>query len=440
MSSRTINDQPPAPRQPHHDDTDTPINENWTSIAPVSEAPFSQVWVSDEVVVVDAEPQEHDEFDYRDLVYRDDPAHPPRALDSVPTALSLQDDQDTLDGALDGDLTATLSYTAAALGHAATDTRTAEAMLGVLAGFVDRALRAGHTTWHDVDADHVVKFVALRNGNTHPTVEARRLRKNAVHAGWLAHGMAVPDLPEVTLGIDPVQDHVRQDKRGQGTGPAEKRRPAVSTRPATHDEVTLLRLAAPASANRKTAHAPAGALALLSSGASVREAAELGVHTVVDTDSVTLLARETSRYLTRRQVRQSLELPGTGDADGRSIGTPLPRTGRPLDSWEQQALLDLLHEMSTQGRTLPDDYVLYGERGEFNRKSAAVTVTQHLTKLRKHADLTREAGLTPNSLRMWGVIRDVTCHRDAVKAARHFGTSGLTLLRLVRQQGDRNWD
>jgi len=65
---------------------------------------------------------------------------------------------------------------------------------------------------------------------------------------------------------------------------------------------------------------------------------------------------------------------------------------------------------------------------------------QHLTKLRKIADLTHEAGLTPNCFRMWGAIRDVTCYREAVQAARHFGTSGPTPLRLVRQQGDRDWD
>jgi hypothetical protein len=352
-------------------------------------------------------------YDYTPFVLRTDPDFPCRP---VSTTAFLVD----LDRALAGAFTSTLPIIASIWAQVSPDATGLAAMTAVLDGFTDRAEAARASTWKDIDPDLITSFLA--SGDTEPSDDTRRLRKNVIHGAYLAlRDARVGYATSPAEGIDPVAGATRHDERGKRRGNAAEtktRRPygeRVHVRPATHDEMLIIRLGARLAGSSRARHLSAAAVALTSASATTAEAVQ-----VVWADTKT----------------NCVPLAGRVAEDGREETAITPRVAE-LDEWGTDALNAWRDEKCAVRPFDPQGSVLYGGNDELTSNTAQVCVDQQVRKALQIADLRREPGLTAGSLRLWAGCRRVTDFASLAVGAEIAGVDPLTLHRQVTRQGER---
>lgn len=355
-------------------------------------------------------------YDYTAYALRTDPSCPLPAAEAVELLATTPQLGNTLDGTFLG----TMPVIANIWSQFGPDHTALLEMIRVAMDFVETTVEQGIIRWADVPSSAVSDFVT----EEHPQIndEVRRLRKNTVHACYLAltdAGLHHGDSP--AAGIDPIPDTVRTDERGQRRGnPKEKKvrrgyNDRVHVRPATHDEVILTRLATRLAGTTRSTHLSAAAVALCSTTATTHEAPQVTWADVTD---------------------ETVSFVGRAVAPGREETHIAART-RPLDRWAAQSLADWRAERSAVRPVHPDSSVLYSGQQALTSDSAQISADQQVRKAFQIADLNREAGLTAGSLRMWAAARLVTDFPSLADGAEAAGVDPLTLHRQVTQQGER---
>ncbi|WAX55532.1 hypothetical protein M6B22_13380 [Jatrophihabitans cynanchi] len=307
------------------------------------------------------------------------------------------------------------------------DPAATDAMTSVLITLV--GIAAGQhriTRWADIPPALAHQFV-LEDGLD---ADAAVLAKNTIHAAYLAladHGVPTgfsatgPALSPVH-GLLPVPGQVRVDQRGTRRGAATAHRnrngydQQVHVRPATHDEVLLVRLAASFAQTSRTRHLAAAALAICSSTATTSEAPQI-------------LWRDLDL------AGATIALPGRPADRGWAETAIATRTNR-LDPWDVAALTAWQAERRRAQPVPADASVLYGGNQPLTSTSAQVCADQQVRKLLKVADLRREPGLSAGSFRYWAAADHGRKH-GLTAAAAYAGVQPTTLYRQLFQLGER---
>ena len=298
---------------------------------------------------------------------------------------------------------------------------TLRTMLAVLDQFTRHAGRHGLATWDAVPRDVVAAYVHAGLG--HLDNDVHRLRKNTVHAAYLALTDAgLCDTSHPTEGCDPLPERVRTDERGKhkhnakGTKTRRVYADRVHVRPVSNDEILLIRLATRLAGSKRTRHLSAAAVALCSASATTTEAPQVLWRHITDT---------------------TVQLPGRRAQEGREETAISPRTVA-LDAWGAEALGEWRDERSAHRELLPDASALYTGNHALDSETAGICVDQQVRKALRIADLRREPGLTAGSLRLWAAARHVDAWVDLETGAATAGVARHTLHRQISQLGDRS--
>jgi hypothetical protein len=318
-----------------------------------------------------------------------------------------------------GTFTATLPVITGIWAQVSPDPAALTATVDVVHAFTALAQEHGFTTWVGLPTEVIRDFVD--QGEPRLSDDVRRLRKNAVHGAYLAlidAGLHQPFSP--AEGINPVPDQVRCDERGKRPGNAKpKVRRSYSqrthVRPASHDEILLIRLACRLAGTSRTRHLPAAAVALCSVSATSSEAPQVRWRDLHD---------------------GAVDLAGRPVEPGREETAIAARTVT-LDPWAAQALAAWTRERNAASSDSPEASVLYRGDQELTSNSAGISTDQQVRKALQIADLRREPGLTVGSLRLWAAARLVTDVPTLVQGAAVAGVDPLTLHRQITQQGER---
>lgn len=350
-----------------------------------------------------------DPFDYRRLLVRTDPTcHGVNTTTRIATRLDTE-------ALLAGNIEKTLPVIAGIWAEVSPEPDTAAQMLAILTGFVDRVAPQGITHWDQVATATVHDFITARG-----TQAQRRLRKNTLHAAFLAltdAGVYADPSPALGLAAPPPQPEPH--KAEAGTTPRTETRYAScgGPRPNTNDEVLIIRLATRLAANSRTTNLCAAAVALASTSATTCEAPQVRWKDV--------------------HLRQDEPDARTVRLPGRPTKTPTeatiaPRTNR-LDRWEYQALADWKAECSSNGAPPANASVLYTGRQPLVGNSAQVSADRQIRKALDLADLSSDPTLTAGSLRLWAATRHLTDWNALPHGAQILGVDPHTLNRWLRQ-------
>ena len=363
------------------------------------------------------------DYDYRHTyIKRTDPTVPaqstPAPGSADPAPAPAPDPQDLYAGTF----AATLPVIEAVWAQVSPDPATTATMAAVLVPLTEHATAAGFTTWDQIPATLIRRFIGRDKDVGGDT---RRLRKNAAHGAYVAlrdaglyDGSSTP-----TEGIDPVPQAVRADERGKHLGDAackRKRRAYVErvhVRPASDDEILLIRLATRLAGTTRAKGLPAAAVAICSSSATTTEAPQV---------------------LWRHLKEHNMDLAGRYADPGRQETTIAARTVH-LDNWAADALENWWQERSEVRPIDRGASVLYTGAQALDSLSAQVSADKQVRKALQIADLTRETGLSAGSLRMWAAARHITTFAGLETGAATAGIEPLTLLRQITQQGDRGF-
>lgn len=354
-------------------------------------------------------------YDYAgNYIARADPTCPALSI-PAPTLGAAADFDDRYCGAF----TATVPVIAGVWAQVSPDPATTTAMLAVLARFSQYATTGGFTTWESVPAQVISTFIAA---DKKVSGDVRRLRKNTIHGAYLALVDAgLHEGPSPAAGIDPVPGAVRVDQRGKhrdNPKPSRNHRPytdRVHVRPASNDEVLIIRLGAGLAGNSLTVSLSAATVAICTASATTTEAPQV---------------------LWRNLHDDSVDLPGRAVTNGRKEGAIVARTIT-LDTWSIQALADWRDEQSKVRAVGARSSVLYNGKQQLDSYSAQVSADQQVRKALEIADLRREPGLSAGSLRLWAAARHVTTFAQMETGATLAGIEPLTLHRQITQQGER---
>jgi hypothetical protein len=343
-----------------------------------------------------------DRYDYTPLLRRTDPTIAPL----IPIGLDQAVD---VAAEMTGDLTATLPLIADIWQQVSPDLDTTANMLGVLAAFTTTATAAGATAWHDVSTDFIAEFIHAPG----PAGDACRLRKNAVHGAYLAlYDAGLFEDVSPVEGVDPVPGQVRTDDRGP-------------VRPATHDEMLILRLATRLAVSSRAVHLSAAAVAICSSSATTTEAPQALWGQADLAGDVPQLALAGSPSVTNDDEAR---------IDARIVT---------LDPWAAEVLTDWHAELSAKdkpgetSRVAPTTSVLYTGKQALDSNSAHASVDQQIRKAVAIADLGHETGFSAGSLRLWAAARHVTCFATLVDGASIAGIDPFTLHRHITRSRSR---
>ena len=299
-------------------------------------------------------------------------------------------------------------------------------MLSVLDAFIAYARRHGTCSWTDTTTDLVAAFV-LDTDDELTGGDVSHLRKNSLHAAFLALIDAdLYDEVSPAEGILPIDEPklAAPTKNVKADGkPKPKTRCKYSerthVRPATHDEIMLIRLAARFAGTNRAQHLPAAAVAMCTSTATTSEAPQV-----------------LWQHLTTNAATSSLVLAGRIDETHDHEKAIAPRTVT-LDPWCADALQAWRAERSEVRAVDPASSVVYAGAKSLLSNSAQVSTDRQIAKVLEIADLRHLEGLTAGSLRLWAATRHVTDLSTLVAGAAAADVDPLTLHRHITQQGDR---
>ena len=360
-------------------------------------------------------------YDYRRFLLRTDPTSPTTTALSTAAEPACPLD---LAGLNAGEYAATRPVIVRILAEVAPDQDALHAMVAVLDTFTAYAERRGVRTWPDTTTALVTSFVRCTEVDL--ADDARLLRKNTVHAAYLA--LVDADLQDdlsPAEGVTLVDPSARSAPSVQQAGADEegktrrKYSDRTHVRPATHDEITLIRLATRFAGTTRAQHLPAAAVAICSSTATTSEAPQvLWEHLrTIDGDEMVQLAGRVDE----------------NNGEEKAIA----RRTVPLDMWCVGALEAWRTERSEVRPVDPTLSVLYSGAQSLVSNSAQVSTDKQIAKVLGIADLSDLDGLTAGSLRLWAATRHITDLYTLDAGAAAAGIEPLTLHRHVTQQGDR---
>lgn len=253
-----------------------------------------------------------------------------------------------------------------------------QSAIDTLGGFLHTVALAGAGTIHQITTEQINDYInnAPPSPRTNGVVpnDIKHLRRNVIAA--LTKTLEAHRIPHPHTWTVPVLTE-----------------PKLS-RCATHDEMLILRLAAPHTTQR--AHSlSAAVLAVITSGANSSEAPTIEA-THVDI------------------TNQRLQLSGLRAA--RTARTIEPRTVA-LDDWATKVLAEFLE----YGHDRRIAQLLYTGRHALTSTSAQASIDNQFKNARDRAGLSK-VGLTCSAARLWGALRDATTQDDLETAADTYGT------------------
>lgn len=362
------------------------------------------------------------DYNYRHTyIMRTDPTVPAQSTTApgspAPAPAPAPDPQDLYAGTF----AATLPVIEAVWAQVSPNPATTATMAASVVHLTEHATASGFTTWDQIQRELITRFIGRDKDVGDDT---RRLRKNAAHGAYLAlRDDGLFDGPSPTEGIDPVPGAIRADDRGKHLGDAARKRKRrayvdrVHVRPASDDEILLIRLATRLAGTTRASGLPAAAVAICSSSATTTEAPQV---------------------LWRHLQDHNMDLAGRYADPGRQETAIAARTVH-LDTWAKEALEDWRQERSEVRPIDPNASVLYNGAQTLDSLSAQVSADKQVRKALQIADLDREVGLSAGSLRMWAAARHITTFAALETGAATAGIEPLTLLRQITQQGDRGF-
>lgn len=357
-----------------------------------------------------------DEYDYTAFVLRTEQTYP-----AIDPCLFAKETPDAY-RAQHGECNALLSCVVGIWTQLAIPTAGVAAMTGVLMGLLTRLETTGIGTLFDADHDDLLHFVTVNpTPAAPPTTVEMRLRRNTINAAFLA-------LQDASLVEEPELLHVPQlagDERSgglstlQGNPASQETRKdfddQVHVRPATHDEVLLIRLATRLVGTSRGLHRAAAAVAACSSTATTSEAGQI-----------------IWNHHHQRDHRDQLDLVGR---HGHTEASIAPRTVE-LDTWAAHALASWRAESGLEYPVNPNGPALHNGTKGLTSTSAGVSVDQQVKKAMTRAGLANVRGLSAGSLRLWATTKDATDVLSIRDGAARAGIRFATLHRLIHQLGE----
>lgn len=365
-----------------------------------------------------------DPYDYTVFVQRRDSYYPPadlgaiRALKPSPRAVH-DDEREAVISAVVGVWT----------GTAAPEIAIAT-MAGVLAGLFDHLEATGRHDATDLsaaDEAELIAFVTTNPGHSDEpgaavTRSEMHLRRNVINGSRLALAQLAILEDVEALEVPALAVDARSNLRGKcKDAPLEKktRKPyneRTHSRPATHDEVLITRIASRLVYSRTARHLCTATVALITSTAATSEVPQV---------------------LWKHHHKSALNLSGYTRANG-GLETQIVARTITLDPWAAQSL-DLWHEECSTYRRRIDTTasMTYTGRQALASPSAKATTDQHLRNATKLAGLDKISGLSASSFRLWAAIKDASDTAGVVRGAQLAGMHLTALHRTLHQLGDR---
>jgi hypothetical protein len=361
------------------------------------------------------ERHEADEFDYSPFVLRTDRAYPP--VDPAMYAMRSPDVYRTQRGDCDALLTCIVGiWTQLAIPSAGVG-----AMAGVLQALLGHLESTGVGTLFDAGHDDFLHFVTTNPVRSEgPDDDEMRLRRNSINGALLALQDAALIEEADLLSVPKLAADRRADGRGTARGKPAPRRARkdydnqVHVRPATHDEMLLIRLATRLIGTSRGVHRAAAAVAACSSSATTSEAAQI---------------------IWQHHQPTQLHLLGRRSPHGHTEANIAPRT-IDLDDWAAQAFTAWRTESGSKYPLNPHAPALHSGTKGLTSNSAGVSIDQQVKKAMTRAGLDNIRGLSAGSLRLWAATKDATDVLTVRDGAVRAGIRFATLHRLSHQLGE----
>ena len=318
-------------------------------------------------------------YDYRRFLLRTDPTYPTTDTSTATKPAAALD----LEGLSAGEYAATRPVIVRILAQVAPDQDALNSMVAALDTFTAYAQRRGVRTWPDTTAALVTSFVRCTEVDLPD--DARFLRKNTVHSAYLAlvdadlqDGMSPAEgvtLTEPSAGGAPSVGQAGENEQESKKGKARRTySDRTHVRPATHDEITLIRLATRFAGTMRAQHLPAAAVAICSSTATTSEAPQV--------------LREHLRTIDGDEMVQLAGRPDKSNGQEKAIAhRTAPHRTVPLDTWCVGALEAWRTERGEVRLVDPTSSVLYSGAQSLVSNGAQVSTDKQIAKVLGIADL-----------------------------------------------------